>query len=285
VTLATALAGVAGACALGGAWEALSALEQAQPARIARRLLAPIGTAARSGDRPTAGERRRLTILGAGTLLAGGWTFAGPVAGILAAAGGPWAVTRLMAARRRRWQRELVADAAVIARVLADALAGGHSIRGAIIQAHQDGGLRAAAAGELRTCAAALALGQCTDVALERLAQRAAHPTYDTLVAAVLMQRDAGGDLSELLRQLADAIDEAQRVEDDARVATAQARFTARVVAGLPAGAAAVIALVAPGAMRSMVSSRPASLLLAGALACELLALAAMRVVARVGRP
>jgi tight adherence protein B len=293
LTVAVLVAGLAGACAVAGAWDAFAALEQAHPARVARRLLAPVTRVARNGGQPTAPDRRRLAILGAATLLAAGWTVGGPAAGLLAAAAGPWAVGRLLAERRRRWRRDLVADAPTVARALSDALAGGHSIRGAIAEAargmrcgsgsHSAIGLPAVAA-ELRACEAALALGEATDVTLDRLARRAAHPVYDTLVAAVLMQRDAGGDLAGLLRQLADTLRDAQRVEDDARVATAQARFTGWIVAGLPVAAAAVVELAAPGSVRSIVSTPPAATLGGAALAFELLALALMRRLGRVGR-
>ena len=59
---------------------------------------------------------------------------------------------------------------------------------------------------------------------------RAPHgaPAYDTLVAAILLQRDAGGDLAGLLRGVARSLEESARVAADARTATAQARFTAR---------------------------------------------------------
>ena len=74
---------------------------------------------------------------------------------------------------------------------------------------------------------------------LERLRRRASGPAWDTLVAGILLQRDAGGDLAALLRELAGSLEAAARVEADARAATAQARFTARLVLGLPVGAAA----------------------------------------------
>ena len=62
-------------------------------------------------------------------------------------------------------------------------------------------------------------------------------PAWDTIVAAILLQRDAGGDLAGLLRSIAAGLEEAARVEADARSATAQARFTAWLVALLAASA------------------------------------------------
>ena len=62
---------------------------------------------------------------------------------------------------------------------------------------------------------------------LERLRLRAGCRAWDTLIAAILLQRDAGGDLPALLRDLAAALEAADRLERDARTARAQARFTA----------------------------------------------------------
>ena len=70
---------------------------------------------------------------------------------------------------------------------------------------------------------------------LERLRARAASPAWDTMVAGILLQRDAGGDLAALLRDLAASLEAAARAERDALAATAQARFTARLVARAPA--------------------------------------------------
>jgi tight adherence protein B len=285
MSVAILLAGAAGATGVAGAWHALEALESAGAARAARPLFAPVLAAVRDGREPSAPERRRLTVLGATTLLAAGWLMAGPPAGAVAAAAGPWAVARLLGARRRRRRRELALGAPAVARALGDALAGGHSIRGAIAQAAQTGGLAAAARAELRDCASALSLGERTETALDRLAGRAAHPAYDTIVAAVLLQRDAGGDLAGLLRDIAETLEDARRVEADAHAATAQARFTAWLVAGLPVGAAAILGVADPGAVGVMLFRSPGAWLCALALACHLVALLAMRRLARVGLP
>jgi tight adherence protein B len=203
------------------------------------------------------------------------------VAGLALAAAGPWTVARLVRARRSRWRAELAATAAAVARAVADALAGGHSIRGALDAAASGGGLGHAAGAELRACAAALALGERTDAVLERLRARATHPAYDTIVAALLLQRDAGGPLASLLGDLAGDLDEAQRVEADARAVTAQARYTAWLVAALPAGAVAIAELGRPGTLAE-IASTPLTAWLAGA--GIIWQLAALGVVARLGR-
>jgi tight adherence protein B len=281
LTPTVVLAGLSGAAAVLAAWEVLAAVEQAAVARAARRVLAPVLAAGRSGRLPTSAERRRLGAVGAATLLAGGWLVAGPVAGGALAAGAPYAAGRVVAARRRAWRAELAAGAPAVARAMADALAAGHAVRGALAAAAQGGGPGSVTGRELRDAVRSLELGERTEVVLERLRARAAHPGWDTLVAAILLQRDAGGDLAALLRAIAGTLEERARLEADARGATAQARFTAWLVVLLPAGAAALAEISRPGFVAGLLAS-PLSGVLAGL--ASLLALAAVVAIRRITR-
>jgi tight adherence protein B len=279
------LAGLAGALGVAGAWEALAAVEQAALVRAAARLVAPLRTVGRDGREPSAPQRRRLAVLSAATLLAGGSMLAGPPVGIAAAAAGPWLVRRVLAARRARWRAELGRGAPAAARAMADALAGGHSMRGAVAAAAAGGGVPGPAGAELRDAARAFELGERTEAVLERLRRRAADPRWDTIVAAVLLQRDAGGDLARLLRTIGAAQEDAARVEADARSLTAQARFTAWLVTLLPAGAAVLAELAHPGYVVSLARAPLTAVLLAVAVVCQVTAGVLVRRIARLEGP
>lgn len=279
--VAVALAGLAGALAVAGAWEALAAVEQAAPARVIGRWLEPLGAVRREGRAPTVPERRRLALVGAGALLAGGWLLGGPLAGAACAAVGPLAAGRLLRARREHWRADVARAAPGAARALADALAGGHAVRGALAVV-AEGGVPGAGGAELRAAARALALGARTDEVLERLRLRAGAPAWDTIVAAILLQRDAGGDLAGLLRSIAGGLEAAARVEADARSATAQARFTAWLVALLPVGAAALIELADPGYIAALLRAPLAPWFLGAAALCQLVACGLISRIARV---
>src|SRR5919204_502303 len=94
-----ALAAVAAALAL---FDLGSGLARAAGARGPRtlRTLAALAEAlvrvGREGRDPGAAERRRLLLGGALVAFAAGWMLGGPVAGLALAAGGPWAVARLL---------------------------------------------------------------------------------------------------------------------------------------------------------------------------------------------
>jgi tight adherence protein B len=281
VSPAAALAGAAGALALLAAWDLIAAIETATLARAAARMVAPLRRASQ-GREPTPPERRRLAALGALALLGAGWIVAGPVAGVALAAGGPWGALALVRARRRRWREAVRRGAPLAARAVADALAGGHSLRGALAAAPADGGVPGPAGVELAATARALALGARTEDALERLRVRTGGGPWDTLIAAMLLQRDAGGDLAGLLRGSAAALEEADRLERDARAVTAQARFTGLLVSILPLAAAGLAELARPGYLGSLLRS-PLTLWLGGcAVAFQLLALLLIHRLARV---
>jgi tight adherence protein B len=222
-------------------------------------------------------------LLAAGSLLAAGWLVGGPYLAAAAALAGPATVLAVVRARRDRYRDEVRRGASGAARALADAIGAGHSIRGALAETAR--ALPGAAGHELTIAARALELGEATEATLEGLRARAGCRAWDTLIAAILLQRDAGGDLPALLRQLATALEAADRLERKARTATAQARFTAWLVIGLPVAAAILAELAAPGFLATLVAAPlPAALTLC-ALLLQAIGLAAIHRIVQVRRP
>lgn len=281
--MAPLLAALAAMAGVFGAWDALTVIEQARPAAALGRVIAPLRLAGRAGRPPTTAERRRLATLGAATLLAAGWLLAGPLLGVLLAAAGPAAVGQLLAARHRRWRRALADSVPTVARALADALSGGHSLRGAVEEVGDSGAITGPAGVELAAAAHRLTLGAPTETVLTDLRTRAADPAWDTLIAATLLQRETGGDLASLLRSIAASREHARRIEADAHTITAQARATARLVASMPLAALALTELISPGTLLALLSDpAPRALLLSGLLLATLAFLTISRT-ARLG--
>ncbi len=280
MTRAAPLAAFAAVLGVLGGWEGLAALEASGTARRVAARLAPLLRAGRDGRAPTPPERRRLALLSAAVLLAGGWIVAGPLAGAAVAAAGPYGAGALVRRRRRRHEAAVARAAPAVARALADALGAGHSVRGAIDQAAR--GVEGPAGAELRLAASALAMGAGTDEVVERLRRRAPGRTMDTIVTAILLQRDSGGDLARLLRDVAATHEDAQRLEGDARAMTAQARFTGLLVCLLPVGAAGLAELARPGYLGSLLRSPLTGWLTVAAGVLQVGALLAIRRLARV---
>lgn len=283
MSLAVLFAGLAGACAVLAAWEVLAAAEEERLIRSVGRWLAPALDVLRSGREPTSPERRRLVLVGALSLAACGWIVAGRLAALALGAAAPWAAAAVLRARAARRRHAVALQVPAIARALADALAGGHSVRGALVAAAAGGAVRGPAGEELRAAAAALELGERTDDVLRELARRAGSGPCETLVAAVLLQRDAGGDLAALLRSLADSLEARGRVVAEARSATAQARFTALLVTGLPLAGLAIGELAQPGFLAELAGDPLPAALTGVALCLQVVAFVCVRRIARPG--
>jgi tight adherence protein B len=235
--------------------------------------------AGREGRDPGAADRRRLLSASAAAALAGGWLAAGPIAGLVAAAAGPFAMSRALRSARERYRRSVDAGTPAMATALADALSGGHSLRGAVMEAAT--ALDGAAGQELRRVAGELALGARTEHALEAMRARARSHGIDTIVAASLLQRGAGGDLARLLRDCARALEDHARLEHDARAATAQARFTGLIVVLMPLGGGLLAELASPGYVTRLAGSFLTAWL--GGMALVMQAVAAV-LIRRLGR-
>jgi tight adherence protein B len=286
VDAAAGLAFLGGACAVAGAAEIVAALAPVAAARAphAARLAAELAEAplrlGREGRDPGARERRRLLVAGAACAFVLGLVMIGPVAGMVLAAAGPWVAARVLAAARERYRRGVDAGAAGIALALGDALGGGHSLRGAVGEAAR--GLGGPPGQELRRVARELALGAPTETALDAMRARVRSHGIDTIVAACLLQRRSGGDLARLLRDSARALEDQERLERDARAATAQARFTGLIVVMLPLGGALLAELASPGYLRSLAGSFLTAWLAGLAIAMQVVAAVLIRRLGRV---
>lgn len=233
----------------------------------------------REGRDPGAADRRRLLATGAAVALAVGWIVAGPLIGLVLGAGGPWLVARLLRARRDHYRRAVDAGADAVAISLADALAAGHSLRGAVAESAP--AIGGQTGNELRRTAVELAAGARTETALEDLRVRTGSRRLGVIVAACLVQRGAGGDLARLLRECAEGFADQARLEDEVRTATAQARFTGLVVVLLPLGGALLAELASPGFVGGLARSLLTAWLVGLAVAMQV---AAAFLIRRLGR-
>jgi tight adherence protein B len=269
---------VAGGLAALAAREGLLASPAA--ARWLRLALEPLRRAGREGYAPSTAERRRLAALGAAAALLGGWLVAGAAVAVPLGVAGPALVGWVVARRRRRYRRAVERALPGVAAAIADSLAAGRSLRASLpgAAAAVDG----PAAVELARLGAELELGAATAEAVAGWRQRLRSARVDAFAAALLSQRRSGGDLAALLRRFAAAAAERDRAADDARSATAQARFTGLLVVAMPSGGALFAELIQPGFLAKVLGS-PASAALVGlAGALQLAGFAAIHRLARV---
>lgn len=112
---------------------------------------------------------------------------------------------------------------------------------------------------------AQLALGMPASRVVAQLADSIGGDSAELFALVMLVQHRRGGELAPLCQRLAMLLHERRRLVDEAMSATAQARFTARAVLGLPALVMFVWALVDPSSLLALVSG-PAAIALVPAV-------------------
>lgn len=248
-----------------------------------RRTLDPLNRARLEGYLPDSGEKLRLAALLALFAVAAGWWFAGPLVGLLLAVAGPLLAGWLITRGRRRYRRSVERSLPEISRAIADCLSAGHSPRGAIAAATAS--LEGPARSEFSALRYELETGRPTGEAIRGMAARFRSPRVDAFATALISQQLAGGDLAGLLRRFAEGAAERDRIAEDARSATAQARFTGYLVVAMPGGAALFVELIRPGFIGSILGSTPALIITGLSVALQLAGFLAISKLARVGEP
>ena len=94
--------------------------------------------------------------------------------------------------------------------------------------------------------------GMPIDDALRGLAQRIPLLDVQFFATAVLTQREAGGNLAEILENIVSVMRDRFKVKRQVRVVTAHARITGSVLAIIPPAVAAAMLVIAPQHMRTL---------------------------------
>lgn len=249
-------------------------------ARWVRVALEPLGRAGREGYSPSVRERRRLALLGTGVAVASGWFLAGPAVALPLAVAGPSLAAWAIAARRKRYRHAVERALPEVAVAVADSLSAGRSLRASLPAASAS--LDGPPAVELARLGAELDLGAATGEAVAAWRRRMRSPRVDAFAAALLSQRQAGGDLAGLLRRFAEGAAERDRVAEEARAATSQARFTGLLVVAMPSGGALFAELLQPGFLAKVLGGPASAALLALAAALQLVGFVAIRRLSQV---
>jgi len=101
-------------------------------------------------------------------------------------------------------------------------------------------------AAEFRITSDEIAFGVSVDAALNNLAARVPSPDMSYFVMAVIIQRETGGNLSELLGKLAELVRERFKLFAKVRALAAEGKLSAWILTGLPFCVAAAINILNP---------------------------------------
>jgi tight adherence protein B len=118
--------------------------------------------------------------------------------------------------------------------------------------------------------------------ALKSMADRVDSKELRLFVIAVLLQRETGGNLAEVLDGAAQVIRERLRILGDVRALTAQARLSAGILSLLPLSLAIFILATAPDYLRVLIRESTGRWMLASAAAMQLLGFLIMRRIAKI---
>src|ERR1043166_1070314 len=109
-------------------------------------------------------------------------------------------------------------------------------------------------------------LGSSLDSALKNMAARVPLVDVRFFVSAVLLQKETGGNLSEILLKLAYVIRERFRLKGQVRAASAHGRVTGVVLTALPLVLTLALLVIAPGYLQGMAKDPDGKYLIAGSI-------------------
>ena len=120
-------------------------------------------------------------------------------------------------------------------------------------------------------------LGAPLDVAMANFSDRIPLLDIRMFVSCVLLQRQTGGNLSEILIRLAYVIRERFKLKGQVKAASAHGRMTATILSILPLVMLVALPFVAPGYLQGMAKDPDGKWMIAGAVAAQLVGYYIMR--------
>jgi tight adherence protein B len=122
---------------------------------------------------------------------------------------------------------------------------------------------------ELRRTLQDINVGAATEDALQALGKRSGSQDLDIVVTAMLIQQTTGGNLAEILDNVAHTMRERIRIRGEIKTLTMQQVMTGFIVGGLPLFIGAVVSVLNPSYMDPLLTTLPGHLMLGGALVLE----------------
>lgn len=198
-----------------------------------------------------------------------------------AGAGAGWLLPRALLARARKRRRLIIeSQLAEALTAVAKSLRAGTGLTQALAYAASETG--APLGSELQAALRDLQLGAEPAVAFEALADRVQLPDLDIAVTAILIQRQVGGNLSEILTNVTNTIRERINIQREVRVLTARQRLTANLVAALPVLVAIAFVGINPDMGLLLVNNAAGRVALAVGLFFELVGILLVRRLAEI---
>jgi tight adherence protein B len=124
---------------------------------------------------------------------------------------------------------------------------------------------------EFRTLFNEQNLGAPLDIALRNFTERVPLLDCRFFTSSVLLQKQTGGNLSEILSRLSYVIRERFRLKGQVKAASAHGRMTATILTLLPVATMLALLFVAPGYLQGMAADSDGKKMIAGAVIAQVL--------------
>src|ERR1700691_4149146 len=135
---------------------------------------------------------------------------------------------------------------------------------------------------EFRTLFNEQNLGAPLDTALYNLAERVPLLDVRFFVSAVILQKQTGGNLGEILTRLAQVIRQRFQLKGQVKAASAHGRITALVLTILPAATCVLMMMAAPAYLKSMFDDPDGKKLIAGCIVGQIVGQLVIRKIIRI---
>jgi len=202
--------------------------------------------------------------------------FAAPLAGLVAATAPCVWLMRRRSARQKRFEEQFPEALDLLAR----AIRAGHAFQTALGMVADE--LADPVGPEFKKTFDQQNYGLPLRDALNEMAARVAILDVRFFVTAVLIQRDTGGNLSEILDNLAHVVRERFKIKRQVRVHTAHGRFTGYVLLALPAALAIALSFINPEHMNLLFREKMGQTMLMGALVMQTIGFVWIRQVIKI---
>lgn len=114
-------------------------------------------------------------------------------------------------------------------------------------------------------------LGGTLENALNNMQKRVESDDFELVITSVLIQRQVGGNLAQILDTISETIEERIRMRREVLSLTAQGRLSGMILAALPPVLAVLISVISPGYMAPLLENEVGKYIIAGCVVMELI--------------
>ena len=135
---------------------------------------------------------------------------------------------------------------------------------------------------EFQTTVRQLRLGADPEEAFGALSERVGSPDLDIAITGIIIQRTVGGNLSEILTNVAKTIDERMKLHREIQVMTSRQKFTGNMIAAIPVLVAMAFIFLNPELGELLVGTTAGRIALVVGIVFEVIGLVAIRKLAKI---